>query len=991
MTIPANLPKWISFDGTLGDFGAIVPQLEAWVGLAQHWRDIGGAIWKLGQGAPVDSPVRLALYLADHIGDAEVVEIFGELGLADLHGKVAALGAKLEDPANPWHKLLQPMSDFAEAEPGEAGDGGFGFDAKGEDGEFSLQIPKVAPSAATSLGPAALTFDLGLEAGIECEAGSPWPFRSDNVSGGMLRLGGSGKVKTKAGISLPFGQIGSGTAHAGAECEAAVSYFFRPGAPDNPYAEVLLKSVTSLPSPLDLEGISHAMALAGMEGMALGCGGAVEAGLGLVIGQQFEIAKLASGTLGLTADISFKRNAQWILSLRKTALGMRFVLSRDDKRERHWAAGLDLKLDASPLAQKVHDLLIEAKDFTGPALEKIKPFLSPGTYLATKSAALLKTTAASIIGQADLRDALVKDLSLALGDGKADTSALTALLTDKLIKHAAAASGGVLAETEAWTDGLVDGLVREVPALAGVGLDAELKARIKPLLSDVKTAFDNEVRSLVSNTSFSAGLAKELSAIGASIKAAERDADKLLAGVREVIEKFQAFSDKVLKATEDAASSKLQARFGWSGDDSNGLKYELSGTFTQSTPETSELWRSLVTGKLQTFQRMLADPALVPAGLQLAPESSLSRFTSRERGFSAEFVIFGIDLSISSIVKGEATITTSASGDLAVTAKGSALRRIEGFDEGRTATFISSWDLLMAKADAAEGRRHNMAIEVGLDHADKNLKSSEVEGMLKGLRDLKLIDPSRVDNALAVYQDWQVKGAPGGKVKGRIGVRMQVPDIAVSNMIALGRDVIRRSQKTLLSTFDLAVRAQLAAGVASRKQFDRDIDAARQTFTISAKTDDPNAYMLALSNSKIRLLPSQGEGPQLPALAQIIPRAAAYQSLMAAMTQIFDAVPSDGSGLPGTWSEKEYAEAEKRMASAARNWLKLNADFIFWFKPSLHPALLAFFRLLTTMSQPMPDGPSGLLGSDDASLTVIGNSLIRITMTSDGDGQTIPI
>ena len=980
-----GLPKWISFDGAIGDFAAVLPELKTWAALAQHWRAIGAEVWRLGQGFRVDSPARLALYLAGHLGDAEVTKVFATLGLADLHTDLAALGAKLGDAKSPWHKLLQPMADFTDAELGDATGPGFGFDGKGDDGELSLEIPKLAPAAEAALGPATLTFDLGVQAGVECEAGAPWPFHSDNVAGGMLRIGGQGSVTTKAGISLPFGQVGSGTAHAGATCEAAVSFFFRPVSPADPYAQVLVESILGLPNPLDLDAISHALTLAELEGLALGCRGAVDAGLGLVLGKQFDIPKLASGTLGVTAEISFKRNAQWILSLRKTPAGMQFVLSRDDSREKNWAAGVDLKLDAAPLARRVHDLLVEAEDFTGPVLETIKPFLSPGTYLATKAKALLKTTAASLIDQQDLRDALVEDLSLALGEGQTETSALTTLLMDKLATHAAAASQGVLADASEWTASLVDSLTREVPGFAGLGLADKLKGRIQPLLSDVKTAFDNQVEALISDAAVSAKLAKELSSIGTSVKAAERDPDKLLAGVREAVGKVQAFADKVIAATADAASSKLEARFGWSGADQNSLKYELSGTFTQSTPETASLWRSLVTGRLQPFQKILADPALAPAGLTMSADSSLSRFTSRERGFAAEIVILGIDLSISSIIKGEATVTTNAAGDIAVTAEGSALRKIEGFDEGRSATFISSWDLLMTKADNASGQRRTMAVKIGFDHTDKNLKAGEVEGMLKGLRDQGLIDPSRVANALAIYQDWRVKGAPGGKVKGRIGIRMRVPDTAVDAMVALGRKLVLHDVGATLETFDRAVRNQIAAGVASQKQFDRDIGTARDNFTISVKTDDPATYMLALWNSKTRLLPSQGDGPRLPALAQLIPRAGAYLSMLTTMAQIYDAVPSDGGSQPSTWTQEDYAKGEKALASSARQWLRLNADFIFWFKSSLHPALLAFLRLLAEVNGTDTTGAPVVSGSFSS------NQLIQITMTSDETSMAIPV
>lgn len=973
----AGLPQWISLDGAVGDLPAILPELATWAELAQHWRDIAAAVWKLGADAPVDSPARLAAYLADHLADDAVVAVFAGLGLTGLHERLAAIETRLRDPQAPWHKLLQPVSDFSTAQAAdEELDAGFGFDAPGEDGEITLEIPRLAPAAATALGPAALTFDLGVEAGLSCEAGSPWPFRSDDVEGGLLRIGGQGRVSTRAGLSLPFGQAGSGTAHAGASGEAALGFFFRPPAPTASFAEVLVKAVGGLPDPLDLDAIAHSAALAGLEGIALGCRGAVDTGLGIVLGRQFEIARLASGTLGVTADISFRRNSQWILSLRQVPGGLRFVLSRDERSERDWAAGLELSLDAAPLARRVHDLLIEGRNFAGPMLERIKPFLSPGTYLATQAAPLLKAAAASIVDQDDVRDALEHDLAIALGASDGDSSALVTLLTDKLATHATAAGAGVLGDAGDWAQALVDSLTREVPALAATGLADKVKARIEPLLKDVKTAFDAQVAALADDPALAAGLAAELSAIGTAVKAAERDADKLMQGVREAVGRFQRFADEVIAATGDGAKARLKARFGWAGGDDGGLKYELSGTFTKVTPETARLWRALVTGQLKPFQAILADPSLAPAGLTLAGSSSLSRFTSRERGFAAEIVVLGVDVSIASIVRGEATITTNAAGDIAVTSEGSAMRKIEGFDEGRSATFISTWDLLLAKADGALGQRRAMAVEVGLDHSDKDLKPREVEGMLAGLRDQGLIDASRVELALATYQSWRVAGAPGGKIRGRIGIRMQLPGAAVESMIALGRQVVRDDRASALAIFERATACQIAAGVTSRKQFERDIDTARDSFTISVKTDDPYTYMIALLNSKTPLLPDHNSGPRLPALAQLIPRAGAYMTMLKTMAEIHDAVPAAAPGQPGAWSEKDYADAQKRLASAARKWLKLNADFLFWFKSPLHPAILAFFRLLAETS-----GADFGQGSQMSA-----NRLFQIIMTQDGAG-----
>ena len=478
----AALHSWISVDGAAGDLGALLTEIDAWAGLAPHWRAVGSEIWKLQADMPVDSPERLAAYLAAHIGDDPIAEIFKTLGLKELHAKLLTHGRRLGDPGAPWAKLLRPMSDFTARAPGSEKESGFGFDAPGEDGELSLTMPKFAGDGTAPVGTAALTIEVGAEGGLECEAGAPWPFRSDAVEGALLRIGAEGSVTTKAGLSLPFGQIGQGTARAGASAGAAASFFYRPEQAADSYGSVLFRAVAALPSPVDLGAISHAMALAGLEGIALGCDGAVDAGLGLLIGKSIDLPRIASGKFGIAADVSVRRRARWILSLRRTAEGMRFVLSRDELRDRNWSAGLDLQLDAAPLARRVQDLLTEGQDFAGPLLDRIKPFLSPGTYLLTEGSALLTEAVSSIVGEPVLREAIAKDLSLAFGKSESDTSAIADLVASRIADLAATQADGIFAGVDAWAGSIVQGLVREIPLLAQTGLDAELRSRIEPML-----------------------------------------------------------------------------------------------------------------------------------------------------------------------------------------------------------------------------------------------------------------------------------------------------------------------------------------------------------------------------------------------------------------------------------------------------------------------------------------------------------------------------
>ncbi|WP_184248951.1 hypothetical protein [Novosphingobium chloroacetimidivorans] len=159
----------------------------------------------------------------------------------------------------------------------------------------------------------------------------------------------------------------------------------------------------------------------------------------------------------------------------------------------------------------------------------------------------------------------------------------------------------------------------------------------------------------------------------------------------------------MLARTAEGKDPKLQARFAWSGGVRSGSQYELAGTVTDAGADCQALWRALVTGRLEPFQRVLADPARAPAGLRLDPASSLARSAGRHHGFSLEVVVLRMAVSIRSIVEGKASITLSAGGDVAVTAQGSASREVDGFDEGRAPASSAPGTWLCTTPTSASG------------------------------------------------------------------------------------------------------------------------------------------------------------------------------------------------------------------------------------------------------------------------------------------------
>lgn len=980
-----TLPSWIKIDNAVGDLSKIIPQLKTYADLAAHWRDIALAVRQLAADAPVDSPVNLASYLATNLGRDEIADIFSELGLSELYNDLEKIGGDFINPQAPWAKLLRPASEFVETyldPPAIEG----ALDDGENPGLVRLKIPQLAGSIDTGLGPATLSFGLSAQAGLECEAGAVWPFRSDKVQPGLLRIGADGTVEAKAGISLPFGKIGGGAASSSASAKAQLNYFYRPSRPNLVYAEAVAAALTNLPNPLNLSDINHAVRLAGMEGAVLVCDGAASAGLSATLGTDFSFKQLASGSAGLVAKLEFKRNARWLLSLRNDGTGLHFVLSRALSRERDWSVGVGIGLDYSGLARQVHVALAAALDLVGSKLDAIRPFLSPGTYLSEQAGGLLDAAISSIVSEPDLKAALVQDLGRVLGQSHAQDLALTNYIRDNITDLAASHVGGVLSDAELWVRHVAEGLTAKFPALSANDVLDKLMAQIKPLLSGLKTQFDEAV----SNLAREPGLAQSLSDIGIKLDKNLAKAERLTAGIRDVVAKFDAFSRQLLEKTGESFEHKLKARFGWNGGDSRGEQYELIGSFDKVNEETAALWRSLVTGQLEPFQRILSDPASVPVGIRLDPKSSLARFAGKHRGFALEIVVLGLSLSIKSIVEAKANIEVSAGGDVTVYAEGMAQREVDGITEGRCASFISSWDLALLKADDATlGGQRKMSVSLKLDHSDKNLEPKEVDGFLGSLARAGLVEHSRIQRAQEIYQGWRVT-KPGKKLSGRIDVGFTLTASSVARMVSIGRLCAVDGTTHHRAVFTAAAQALLLSGATDSDRLDRDCREARREFKELSKAEDPWQIVYALRSVDLTPPEVAGyKGYSYTSFGKLIELSKSLPRILSQMAQIYDAIPVGVVGSGAQWSENDYARAELALAKDARKWLRLNQTLIFWLKSDMHPAMVAFLRLLADMNQLLPT--SDPLDGLDARVEVsTSNALFAISMQArDEEGISI--
>ena len=344
---------------------------------------------------------------------------------------------------------------------------------------------------------------------------------------------------------------------------------------------------------------------------------------------------------------------------------------------------------------------------------------------------------------------------------------------------------------------------------------------------------------------------------------------------------------------------------------------------------------------------------------------------------------------LSPIVKGEARIVVSAGGDITVFAERSAEQTVDGFDEGRSACFVSTWDLALLKADdQALGGKRKMGVTHKLDHSDKDLEPKEIVGFLGGLEQRGLVESSRIQRAQEVYQGWQV-AMPGKKIRGRIDVGFALTAPAVARMVAIGRLCGIDGSAHHRAVFTTAAQALLLSGATDQEHLDRDCREARREFKPLAKVADPWQIVYALR--AVDLTPREVAGHKAhsyAAFGKLIELSKSFLRLLAQMAQIYDAIPIGSVGTGVQWGEKDYARAEQTLAEDARKWLRLNQKLIFWFKSNMHPAMLAFLRLLADMNQVMAtDDP---LDGFDARIDVATSSNpFTISMRGKGDAVSI--
>lgn len=934
-----QLPNWILNEGKALVLAELDDVLAPIAKLAEEWLPVGRQLVELGkQGAALDDPVKLVDFVLANLDDASVTRILDEVD-AGLAAKLAAAKGKFQD--SQWRKLLRPVGELAETYAADDPDDGRFYNPGTDEGLIRIAIPELDGDAAPPVGKLDLTFGVAAASMLDIEAGSVWPFRSDEVEGGLLRIGAGADANGRAAGKLPVTAWATIGASAAASASGKIGFFYRPDAAST-FAGAAIPALRGLANPFDLQSLANAMQLQGLEGFVFFVDGMAEGKASVSLGRDFAVKDVLEAKLGVSASVNFARRSSWVLSLRRNGMEYDVVLSRLRSSAKGWSVGASLVADVSGLARKIDKALTEALEKTGPLLTEIKPFLSPGTYVSEKLDGLVEDAVAELAGSGPLFAAIAKDIGLLTGDQPGDSLAVETWLWEKLTASIDDVAGGVTTAAPQFLTEVLDKLTEQLPGVVPSSLTEKARGKVETLVEKLLADFEAKKAELTANKVLTAKLAKELSAAGIKVRKAGSDAadkaDKALEGVRALVAKYEEFTQKLHKVVQRATEEKIGVELAAAFAKEQSSTYEILGRFTDvSGADAQELWRQLMLGKMQAAQEIAADPDSVADWFALDPKSSIALTTASSKSFALTVDFLGLDLAFEQITSGEASITIE-DGNVVLQASARAKKK----NRVRESNFVSVYDFQRFKSG---GENRSLSLTVDLTRRDENLKQGELREFLDSLVEGGLISQARMEQARAL-RDEASRQSTGAKLAGDIGFSTTLEPVQVKNLLALGA-LADDGTPVHRAMFEMVLQTLLATRLGSKRQI---LDA-REAAAHLGK-DDPVAFLYDNRNRLPRKGPRKRIGNRrfmIRDLQPVVDLASGLPEMFARMHMVYSALPQV-AGDDG-WDAQRYRREEQAIADAAKGWIKMRTTKLF--SSRLNPAMIAFLQILAKLHHPL--------------------------------------
>lgn len=646
-------------------------------------------------------------------------------------------------------------------------------DTKPDAGLFSVKLE--VPSKALEFK--GVGIELGAKAEFEIEAGErTWPFASTpGMNIPLLRLEAKGKATASVDADIPF-NMGHIAVTTTASASDRLGYYYNLSPADaasTPVAVAAAKRLADLPNPFDLADVARVFDSSDLIALEMAPQGNTELKVTIGLGADFELAKGVSGKFDLAVDARVSLAGQYALTLRKLPRlpgqehPIECIISRSRRSENELGVALGVELDLAGLAARLRSMLTTYSGFTGNLLAKVRPLLSPGTYVRDQLATKVAAVVAGLNADAAFKAALNKDARAVLGYGRA--GGISAFLTDEItgvldrvsgtLNGTAAAAAGQVADKAIALLGAQYAELTGVPAA-----NAQLKAAISGLIGDYTAKAATELAALTT-PEFEA-LDKLLGEAGVVITGVANAADKALAGLRQLVDKHDALLARITGEVENEARRRIRLRIAESETRWAGKGYQVKGVFNNSGDGAQAIYRQLWKGNWEQIAALLATNS---------PDFTLDREASRvtlsagaESEGTLDLIIFGFGISAKRTILSEGTIAIDGFGNLLLVSKAEIDDAINGV---RGAIRFQFADVLSLAFAGRSNGALTAELGFGINWEDQNLTRGEVEAFVKSLENAGLLASGATLKASSLFDRWIGPGKER-KLAGQLRTRL---------------------------------------------------------------------------------------------------------------------------------------------------------------------------------------------------------------------------
>jgi hypothetical protein len=912
---------------------------------------------------PLDADIALFRALADLLAKAPLIAqalksstdltaalaaVKGVLGaddyqtLASWLGKVASATGVL--PQKYWG-LLDTIHDLA-GNPG---------------GAASIGWTITTPTAAAPAAPPEYSFNFSGNASLTFNAADKWPSPPAG-SDQLLSVKAEGKVDVGASATVPFDAFGKLKVGGDASLDISIAYYFKPSAGDL-YVSALANALLNLADPYDLASVWECFGK-GLQGVVYTYTGDASVQVQVTIADSVALGDGVQGELGATVAVTAGVSGTYASTLYKTAspsgFGVSVKLNRGKTSTADISGNVGVSVDLSPLTKPLSDLVATIAADWNAALDKIKPFLSPGTWLQQNALQALKDEIGKAVKDPDLRQALITDSQGALAIGAPMDEALSTWLLGKI--------GSALDLGSALVDGDIDKAVSRVVAQLGASAPAFAQTvanNAEAMAAQAVKQAEKGLEDAISNAIGPAktDLAGALKAAGVEVSGVANTLNTALAPVRDLLNKIDTvFQTKILQPVQQALKQKVTAQFTFDDSVSSGASVEVDGGFTADTKETEATFRSLATGNLNALVKVI-DGAPTPGFTLDETASAITRFSNSKRTEGVDISFLGIVLSGSAILAADATTVVDGAGNVHVDASANLDKTYNApLGGARKVSLVETAALVQAGMTRAAGRPPVLELGATASYVDSAEGKGPVADFIQRLLNANLLSADGAKSAHATFSNWS---SPDGKINGSIAASLRLSSGQIDALLRLDkRDAGKLNDEAALAIIGAGLNAlKSQPGLLDKRSFDIGEGLARGLFASPAAPPGATAEYVVLNYQDripFRNLPDPGETtPDQPAtldpngerayeyFLQVAAQLLELVDLVQTMGDIYASKAQAGSGTSG-WTVADYRRRQEKLLDDSVNWVTVFAWLIN--PPAVTPMTIAFLRAMCDLA-----------------------------------------